>query len=89
MKIHQPILVGSSQTSASLDTEGVISSSAILIQTSIPSSDDLFLIKGSVGEGEVVVNDKGNITLKWSGSAPPPVTEGGLYYSASSFYMGL
>ena len=89
MKIHQPILVGSSQTSASLDTEGVISSSAILIQTSIPSSDDLFLIKGSVDEGEVVVNDKGNITLKWSGSAPPPVTEGGLYYSASSFYMGL
>ena len=89
MKIHQPILVGSSQTSASLDTEGVISSSAILIQTSIASSDDLFLIKGSVDEGEVVVNDKGNITLKWSGSAPPPVTEGGLYYSASSFYMGL
>lgn len=88
MKIHQPILVGSSQTSASLDSEGVISSSAVLIQTSTPSDEDLFLIKGSINEGEVVVNDKGNITLKWSGSAPPPVTEGGLYYSASSFYLG-
>ena len=89
MKIHQPILVGSSQTSASLDTEGAISSSAVLIQTSISSTDDLLLVKGSVNEGEVVVNDKGNITLRWSGSVPPPVTEGGLYYSASSFYMGL
>tara|TARA_R110002153_G_scaffold32348_1_gene97927 strand:- start:238 stop:507 length:270 start_codon:yes stop_codon:yes gene_type:complete len=88
MKIHQPILVGSSQTSASLDTEGVITSSAVLIQTSIPSDEDLFLVKGLVNEGEVMVNDKGNITLKWSGSAPPPATEGGIYYSASSFYIG-
>ena len=88
MKIHQPILIGSSQTSASLDSEGVISSSAVLIQTSIPSTDDLFLVKGSINEGEVVVNDKGNITLKWSGSAPPLAVEGGMYYSASSFYLG-
>ena len=33
MKIHQPILIGSSQTSASLDSEGVISSSGILLKT--------------------------------------------------------
>ncbi len=88
MKIHQPILVGSSQTSASLDTEGVISSSAVLIQTSISSTDDLFLVKGSVNEGEVVVSDIGVINLKWSGSTSPPVTEGGIFYSASQFYVG-
>tara|TARA_B110000977_G_scaffold59747_1_gene81197 strand:- start:247 stop:516 length:270 start_codon:yes stop_codon:yes gene_type:complete len=88
MKIHQPILVGSSQTSASLDTEGAISSSAVLIQTSISSTDDLLLIKGPVNEGEVVVSDIGVINLKWSGSAFPPATEGGIFYTASQFYMG-
>ena len=88
MKIHQPILVGSSQTSASLDTEGVISSSAVLIQTSISSTDDLFLVKGSVNEGEVTVSDIGVMNLKWSGSAFPPATEGGIFYTASQFYMG-
>jgi len=88
MKIHQPILVGSSQTSASLDTEGAISSSAVLIQTSISSTDDLLLIKGSVDEGEVVVSDIGVINLKWSGSAFPPATEGGIFYTASQFYFG-
>jgi len=88
MKIHQPILIGSSQTSASLDSEGAISSSAILIQTSGVSNDDLFLVKGSVNEGEIAINDQGNLTLKWSGSTPPTVVEGGIYYSASSFYLG-
>jgi len=88
MKIHQPILVGSSQTSASLDTEGAISSSAVLIQTSISSTDDLLLIKGSVDEGEVVVSDIGVINLKWSGSTFPPATEGGIFYTASQFYFG-
>jgi len=88
MKIHQPILVGSSQTSASLDTEGVISSSAVLIQTSIPSTDDLFLVKGSINEGELSISDKGIMTLKWSGSSFPPATEGGIFYTASQFYFG-
>ena len=88
MKIHQPILIGSSQTSASLDSEGVISSSAILISSSVSSNDDLFLVKGSVNEGEITINDQGNLTLKWSGSTPPLAIEGGIYYSASSFYLG-
>ena len=88
MKIHQPILVGSSQTSASLDTEGVISSSAVLIQTSIPSPDDLLLVKGSVNEGEVAITEKGTLQLKWSGSSFPPAVEGGIFYTASQFYFG-
>ena len=88
MKIHQPILVGKSETSASLQSQGVISSSAVLIQTSNISDDDLFLVKGSVNEGEIAINDQGNLTLKWSGSTPPTVVEGGIYYSASSFYLG-
>lgn len=88
MKIHQPILIGSSQTSASLNSGGVLSSSAVLIQTSGVTNDDLFLVKGSINEGEVVINEKGIINLKWSGSTPPSVAEGGIYYSASSFYIG-
>jgi hypothetical protein len=88
MKIHQPILIGSSQTSASLDSEGVISSSAVLIQTSIPSTDDLLLVKGSVNEGEVVITEKGTLQLKWSGSSLPPAIEGGIFYTASQFYFG-
>ena len=88
MKIHQPILVGSSQTSASLDTEGAISSSAVLIQTSISSTDDLLLVKGSVNEGEVSVSEIGVLNVSWSGSTYPPATEGGIFYSASQFYMG-
>tara|TARA_R110000737_G_scaffold306397_1_gene314100 strand:+ start:217 stop:486 length:270 start_codon:yes stop_codon:yes gene_type:complete len=89
MKIHQPILIGSSQTSASLDSEGAISSSAILIQTSAISTDDLFLVRGSIDEGEVAITEKGTIVLKWSGSAPPTPIEGGIYYTASQFYFGL
>ncbi len=88
MKIHQPILVGKSETSASLQSQGVISSSAVLIQTSNISDDDLFLVKGSVNEGEVTVSEIGVINLKWSGSAFPPATEGGIFYTASQFYMG-
>ena len=87
MKIHQPILIGSSQTSASLDSEGVISSSAILITSSASSNDDLFLVKGSVNEGAVEVNGQGVLDMKWSGSTPPLAVEGGIYYSASSFYL--
>jgi len=88
MKIHQPILVGSSQTSASLDSEGVISSSAVLIQTSGVSNDDLFLVRGSIDEGEVAITEQGTLILKWSGSSPPPVVEGGIFYTASQFYFG-
>ena len=88
MKIHQPILIGSSQTSASLDSEGVISSSAILISSSVSSNNDLFLVKGSVNEGEVSVSEIGVLNVSWSGSTYPPATEGGIFYSASQFYMG-
>ena len=88
MKIHQPILVGKSETSASLQSSGVISSSAVLIQSPNTSNEDIFLVKGSVDEGEVTVSEIGVINLKWSGSTSPPATEGGMYYSASQFYMG-
>ena len=88
MKLHQPILVGSSQTSASLDSEGVISSSAVLIQTSVASDADLLLVKGEVNEGEVTVSDIGILNISWSGSSFPTATEGGLIYTASQFYMG-
>jgi len=88
MKIHQPILVGKSETSASLQSQGVISSSAVLIQTTNISDDDIFLVKGSVNEGEVAVSEIGVLNLKWSGSSDPPATEGGIFYSASQFYMG-
>ena len=63
MKIHQPILVGKSETSASLQSQGVISSSAVLIQTSNISDDDLFLVKGSVNEGEVSVSEIGVLNV--------------------------
>jgi len=89
MKIHQPILVGKSETSASLQSQGVISSSAVLIQTSNTSDDDLFLVKGSVNEGEVSVSEIGVLNVSWSGSTNPPATEGGIFYSASQFYMGI
>ena len=52
-------------------------------------TDDLLLIKGDTNQGEVSVNQQGVLNLKWSGSAPPTVVEGGLYYSSSALYVGI
>jgi len=50
---------------------------------------DLLIIKGEDNEGSVNVNQQGVLNLKWSGSAPPTVVEGGLYYSSSALYVGI
>ena len=59
MKIHQPILIGSSQTSASLNSEGVITSSAVLIGSLRVTTASLDYYNTSSAEWQPIIQSRG------------------------------
>lgn len=75
---------GSAIISGSLGVTG----SAIFL-TDVGDIQDILLIKGNTADkGTIRANSEGILQLRWSGSLEPKAIEGGMYYSASSFYLG-
>ena len=75
---------GSAIISGSLGVTG----SAIFL-TDAGNTEDILLIKGNTSaNGTIRANSEGIFQLRWSGSSEPTAIEGGIYYSASAFYIG-
>jgi len=75
---------GSAIISGSL---GVTGSATFL--TDAGNTQDILLIKGNTADnGTIRANSEGIFQLRWSGSSEPTAIEGGIYYSASAFYLG-
>lgn len=75
---------GSAIISGSLGVTG----SAIFL-TDAGNTQDILLIKGNTADnGTIRANSEGIFQLRWSGSSEPTAIEGGIYYSASAFYIG-
>ena len=75
---------GSAIISGSLGVTG----SAIFL-TDAGNTEDILLIKGNTSaNGTIRANSEGIFQLRWSGSSEPTAIEGGMYYSASAFYIG-
>lgn len=68
--------------------DAIISGTLEIEKTTGFDIKDLFLISADEDEGKVSVNQQGILNLQWSGSTPPAVIEGGIYYSSSAFYVG-
>ena len=65
-------------------------SGSLTIITAVGFEDEDLLVVGDPQiDGKVKVNKQGVLKVEWSGSTPPEAVEGGMYYSQSSFFVGV